>query len=76
MRGGTWFGLGQTAHRCLRLRSRRQVGCKAKWLTVSLDVDDLVADARARLTRGFTFAECATYQIENCPTTVEAIRNR
>jgi WD40 repeat protein len=40
----------------------------AKWLEVSLSVEDLVADARARLTRSFTVGECATYQIDPCPT--------
>ncbi len=46
----------------------------AKWLEVSLNVDDLVAEARARLTRGFTEGECTDYQIENCPTTLTEIR--
>ena len=46
----------------------------ARWMVVSLDVDDLVSDARDRLTRGFTPVECATYQIEDCPMTLEAIR--
>lgn len=40
----------------------------AKWLEVSLSVEDLVADARARLTRSFTVGECAAYQINPCPT--------
>lgn len=48
----------------------------AKWLTVSLDVNDLVAEAQSRLTRGFTTAECFEYGIADCPTTLEEIRNR
>lgn len=48
----------------------------AKWLTVSLDVSDLVAEAQSRLTRGFTVAECFEYGIEDCPMTLEEIRNR
>ena len=39
----------------------------AKWMEVSLSVEDLVADARARLTRSFTPGECSTYQIDPCP---------
>jgi hypothetical protein len=42
---------------------------------VSLAVDDLVADAQERLTRSFTVGECATYQIDPCPT-LDDIRSR
>lgn len=44
----------------------------AKWMVVSLSVDELVASARARLTRTFTAGECATYQIEPCPSLEES----
>lgn len=39
----------------------------ARWLEVSLSVDDLVARARDQLTRSFTPNECATYEIDPCP---------
>lgn len=48
----------------------------ARWLEVSLDVDELVSEAKSRLTRGFTQVECTTYQIEDCPTTLDEIRSR
>ncbi len=47
----------------------------AKRFEVSLGVDDLVADAQERLTRSFTVGECATYQIDSCPT-LDDIRSR
>jgi hypothetical protein len=43
----------------------------AQWLEVSLSVQDLAAAARGRVTRSFTAAECATYQISPCPTLEE-----
>jgi WD40 repeat protein len=51
-------------------------GTGARWFTVLLDTEDLVDDARTRLTRGFTASECAIYLIENCPVTLEEIRSR
>lgn len=47
----------------------------ARWLELSLAVDDLVSDTTLRLTRSFTESECATYQIDPCPT-LDEIRNR
>ena len=47
----------------------------ARYLDVSLGVDELVDGAIARLTRGFTVDECATYQIDPC-WTLEEIRDR
>jgi WD40 repeat protein len=49
-------------------------GPSARWFTAYLDTDDLVRDARERLTRGFSETECTTYRIENCPMTLEEIR--
>jgi WD40 repeat protein len=46
----------------------------AKQMVISLGQEDVVADAVARLTRGFTLEECAVYQIGDCPTTLDAIR--
>lgn len=40
----------------------------AKWLEVSLSVDQLVADVLEQLTRSFTPDECVTYGIDPCPT--------
>jgi WD40 repeat protein len=48
----------------------------ARWLEVSLGPEGVVAIARDRLTRGFTPEECAEYGIEDCPMTLEEIRNR
>ena len=45
------------------------------WGRVSLDTDEFLADARARLRRSFTETECATYGIDPCPA-LEEIRNR
>ncbi|NIT40531.1 MAG: hypothetical protein GTN46_03120 [Gammaproteobacteria bacterium] len=42
-----------------------------KYVEVTLSVEDLVADARTRLTRSFTTAECSTYKIEPCLTLEE-----
>jgi WD40 repeat protein len=47
----------------------------ARWFEVSLAVDALVADATEHLTRSFTVGECATYQIDPCPT-LDDIRSR
>ena len=46
-----------------------------EYLDVSLNVDDLVAEATQRLTRSFSIEECAVYQIDPCPT-LEQIRSR
>jgi WD40 repeat protein len=46
-----------------------------EYLDVSLNVDDLVAEATQRLTRSFSVEECAVYQIDACPT-LEQIRSR
>ena len=46
-----------------------------QYLNVSLNADDLIAEATLRLTRSFTVEECAVYQIESCPT-LEQIRTR
>ncbi len=46
-----------------------------EYLDVSLNVDDLVAEATQRLTRSFSVEECAVYQIDPCPT-LEQIRSR
>lgn len=42
-------------------------GTGARWFTAYLDTDELVREARSRLTRGFTEVECAIYQIDDCP---------
>ena len=41
------------------------------WATVSLATEDLIASARAGVTRSFTPEECATYRIDPCPTLEE-----
>jgi WD40 repeat protein/regulator of protease activity HflC (stomatin/prohibitin superfamily) len=46
----------------------------ARWLELSLTVEDLVEAAERRLTRGFTEDECETYGIDLCPD-LETIRN-
>jgi WD40 repeat protein len=43
---------------------------------VSLEIDDVVTEALQALTRGFSLEECAVYQIEDCPMTLEEIRSR
>jgi DNA-binding SARP family transcriptional activator/WD40 repeat protein len=43
----------------------------AKWLEIFLSVEDLLSEARSRLTRTFTVGECSTYQIDPCPTLEE-----
>ena len=47
----------------------------ARFMVVPLSIDDLVSTAQARLTRGFTTGECATYLIDPCPT-LDEIRSR
>jgi hypothetical protein len=42
-----------------------------KWFEISVSVEDVVAEAQARLTRSFTLDECSTYQIDPCPTLEE-----
>ena len=37
----------------------------------TFDVDELLAIAASRLTRGFTAAECRAYQLDPCPTLEE-----
>ncbi len=46
-----------------------------EYLEVSLDVEDVVAGAYERLTRGFEPDECAIYRIDDCPMSVEAMRD-
>ena len=45
-------------------------------LRVPLEVDEVRQIAVDRLTRGFTVEECAVYQIDDCPRTLEEIRER
>ena len=47
----------------------------ARWLRVNLEQPDLVAEAKARLTRGFTERECMVYAIDDCPMTLEDIKS-
>ena len=47
----------------------------ARFMVVPLSIDDLVSTSQARLTRGFTTGECATYLIDPCPT-LDEIRSR
>ncbi len=47
----------------------------ARYVEVTLSIDELVARALRRLTRGFTIGECASFEIEVCPT-LEDIRGR
>ena len=42
------------------------LGVGSRWHRAYLDTDDLVSDAKSRLTRGFTEAECSTYAIDDC----------
>jgi WD40 repeat protein len=49
-------------------------GTGATWFSVLLEAQQLVSDARSRLTRGFTAGECATYQIDDCPMTLMEIQ--
>lgn len=46
-----------------------------EYTKISLNVDELVAQATSRLTRSFAVDECALYQIERCPT-LDEIQNR
>lgn len=39
----------------------------ARWLEVSLSIDELVTRAVSQLTRSFTSGECATFEIDPCP---------
>ena len=41
---------------------------------LTLDIEELISEARTRLSRPFTETECATYSIDPCPT-LEALRN-
>ena len=44
-------------------------------IVVTLDPEDLADVGKARVTRAFTETECLTYDIDPCPTTLEALRN-
>ena len=44
-------------------------------IVVTLDPEDLAAVGKARVTRAFTETECLTYDIDPCPTTLEALRS-
>jgi len=44
-------------------------------IVVTLDPLELAAVALAKVTRSFTETECLTYDIDPCPTTLEALRN-
>jgi WD40 repeat protein len=44
-------------------------------IVVTLDPLELAAVALAKVTRAFTETECLTYDIDPCPTTLEALRN-
>jgi WD40 repeat protein len=46
----------------------------ARWVVESLDIRDVIIEARTRLTRGFTADECAIYRIDPCPD-LETIRS-
>jgi WD40 repeat protein/DNA-binding SARP family transcriptional activator/energy-coupling factor transporter ATP-binding protein EcfA2 len=43
-------------------------GAEGPLLVVTLDLDELLAIARDRLTRGFNPEECAAYELDPCPT--------
>ena len=43
----------------------------ARWAVVSLDVQELLAQARASVTRTFSAEECTLYGIDPCPTLKE-----
>ena len=47
---------------------------RPKAIVVTLDPEDLAAVGKARVTRAFTETECLTYDIDPCPTTLEALR--
>ena len=44
-------------------------------IVVTLDPEDLATRGKAKVTRAFTETECLTYDIDPCPTTLEALRN-
>ena len=44
-------------------------------IVTTLDPEDLAAIGTAKVTRAFTETECLTYDINPCPTTLEALRN-
>jgi len=46
-----------------------------EWVSLSLDVGNLISDARSSLLRSFTAQECLTYRIDPCPT-LEEMQNR
>jgi WD40 repeat protein len=43
-------------------------------IVFTIDPENLVSTALQSITRGFTSDECATYGLEDCPTSVEAVR--
>jgi WD40 repeat protein len=48
---------------------------RGTWAMVSLRTDDLIASAKAGVTRAFTADECETYRIKPCPT-LEEVQSR
>ena len=43
-------------------------------IVITFDPEDLASVGKARVTRAFTETECLTYDIDPCPTTLEALR--
>jgi len=43
-------------------------------IVITFDPEDLASIGKARVTRAFTETECLTYDIDPCPTTLEALR--
>ena len=46
-------------------------GTTGTWGTITLDFNEVVANATGQLTRSFTAEECHTYRIDPCPTLQE-----
>ncbi len=42
-----------------------------EWVSISLNPNNLISDAKAGLFRSFTDQECLTYRIDPCPTLEE-----
>lgn len=51
-------------------------GQEKELLLFTLDPDVLTDHALAKITRGFSEEECATYRVKPCPTTVDAARSQ
>ena len=43
-------------------------GLGSEAIVITLDPDELLSIARSRLTRSFTVEECATFEVDPCPT--------